>query len=354
MFKIVFCQFIRLFSFYVSFEETFLNSNLLEMNIVIVGCGYWGRNFVRILQQYPNVFIKGLVDTNPENVSAELIGNHLLFRSLEQAIEQLNFDAAIVATPVNTHFNIVKQLLEAGKHVLCEKILSTDINEIEQLEQLAKRNGRFLMVGHTYLFNAIVEDIKQRLIEHQLGDILHATFKRSGLGPIRKDVGVVEDLASHDLSIILHWFGMPNKIFCTSRDVTGDGLADIAFLQLVYENNMIINIEVSWLNPIKQRLIEVIGSKQMLIFDDINPIEKLRIISPGTGYIKEIKDFALHQTHVRGGDIVAPNINYGEPLKNEVEAFCGLIETGKSVVNTLETAKNVASIIYNICHNKTR
>lgn len=319
------------------------------MKIILVGCGYWGRNFVRILKSIPDVCLFAIVDPSADLLDIESIGTRVkLFTHVDQAIAFADFDAAIVATPVRTHYEIVKQLLQAKKHVLCEKILSSELSEIEGLNNLAKQHGRILMVGHIYLFNPVVNDIKERIKNNHLGDILHVTFKRTGLGPIRSDISVIEDLASHDLSIALYWFGMPDKIFCTIRDVNGNGLADIAYLQLQYKNGLIMNIEVSWLNPIKQRLIEVVGEKQMIIFDDINATEKLKIIHPGHGYFKETKDFALHQTHIRGGDIIAPNISYGEPLKDEVIEFINSVNTGIQQINTVAVAKNIAKLIARI------
>lgn len=329
-----------------------MEQQLMGVKIIIVGCGYWGRNFVRILKHFPDVSLAAIVDSSLEDIGIETIDPAVhLFTNIEHAIANTEFDAAIVATPVHTHCSIVKQLLEAKKHVLCEKILSVSLEEIILLETLSKQNDSVLMVGHTYLFNTVVKNIKQRIDEQRLGKILHATFKRTGLGPIRRDVSVIEDLASHDLSIALYWFGIPDKIFCTARDIASNGLSDIAYLQLLYKNGLIINIEVSWLNPIKQRLIEVTGDKQMIIFDDINSTEKLKIIDPGSGYFKEAKDFALHQVHIRGGDIVAPNISYGEPLKDEVSEFLNVIATRKPSIDTIETAKKIASLISNIRYN---
>ncbi len=316
-----------------------------KIGIIVVGYGYWGRNFVRLAQMHSDVNLVGLVEIDNSCFDADSPFGINVCRTVEQALVDLEFDAAIVATPVSTHFEIVKTLLDNHKHVLCEKILSTRLSEIEELEKLAARNRCILLVGHTYLFNSVVKEIHLRLMNGDLGNIIHATFKRTGYGPIRRDVGVIEDLASHDLSIALFWFGMPKKAYCTTRSLGGNGIPDIAYIQLIYENGLILHIEVSWLNPIKQRLIEIVGERQMVVFDDISPVEKLKIINPGVGYVNYVKDFAQHQIQIRGGDIISPNINYGEPLKNVFQEFIFSISCGTPSIDTLLYAKKIANIL---------
>jgi predicted dehydrogenase len=320
------------------------------MNIFLIGFGYWGKNLARVINQNKNCRLYGIAETDPEKLKAalEVYPGILSCASYKDVLQLKNIDAVVIATPVKTQLQLVKTFLSAGKHVLCEKVLSTNPESIKKVIQLANENKVMLMVGYTFLFNSVVRDIKKRIESGDLGAIYYSTFKRTGLGPIRDDVDVIEDLAVHDISIALFWFGMPDWVKCVKRDVLKKGKADVAFLQLGYENGLIINIQVSWINPMKQRLVEVVGEKKMVVFDDVSTSEKLKIINAGKDYYSVAGDFGSFQFSLKDGDIIIPNLNYKEPLSEELAYFVNKIRKADFTDDYRHITLQVAEILAKI------
>lgn len=318
-----------------------------KINIALIGYGYWGKNFARIIDQSPDCNLYCIIDNDSQKrTTIESLFNKTLFEThIESIINNKDIDAAIVATPVTSHYNIVNALLDAGKHVLCEKVLSTSVSEIEYLKNKAKQHQLVLMVGHTFVYNAIVKYIKKAIENGDCGDILYLTFKRTGLGPIRQDVDVIYDLAAHDISILIYLMGMPIRATNTTRCMLQQDKADIAFIHAVYGNQVLADIQVSWLSPIKQRIIEIVGTKQMMIFDDVNVSEKLRIIKTGKDYHSFVQDFGSFQLSIKDGDIIIPSIPYPEPLAEEVADFVFCIQHNQKPIADADLALNVATVI---------
>lgn len=254
----------------------------------------------KALEQYPDCFIS---------------------KETSEILNISNLSAVVVATPVETHFDIVKTCLENGLHVLCEKVLCSNLEQVYTLVNLSIRQKKILDVDYTFLQNSIVRKIHDVISTEGIGTINYLTFKRTGLGPIRKDVNVIYDLLSHDISILVYWLGIPEWVIATERCILNNEKSDIAFVQAGYNNGIIANFQVSWLNPMKQRIIEVVGEKGMLIFDDTNTLEKLKIINTGSDYLSMVSDFESFQLSLKSGDIIIPNIFYPEPLKEKVNSF---------------------------------
>ncbi len=320
------------------------------MNIFLIGFGYWGKNLARVINQNKSCSLFGIAEQDAEKLKAarEAYPGIQTYSSFKDILSIKEIDAVVIATPVNTQLELVKTFLGAGKHVLCEKVLSSNPDKIKEVTQLAKDNNVMLMVGYTFLFNIVVGDIKKRIATHDLGKVYYATFKRTGLGPIRDDVDVITDLAVHDISIALFWFGMPEWVKCVKRDVLKKAKADVAFLQMGYESGLIINIHVSWINPMKQRLVEVVGEKKMLVFDDVSPSEKLKIINAGKNYYSMAGDFGSFQFSLKDGDIIIPNLIYKEPLSEEIAYFVEKVKKGDLIDDhryiTLQVAEILAMI----------
>lgn len=293
------------------------------MNIVLIGYGYWGKNLARVIDANTGCRLIGIVESDRQRTDLAKLSypNTALYLSYSDIMNLDDVDAAVIATPAHTHVEITEFFLKNNKHVLCEKYLSADIQNLNRLHDLASQKGLVLMVGYTFLYNDVVREIKQRLDRQDLGEVYYATFKRTGLGPIREDVDVIADLAVHDISIALLWFGMPQWARCTKGCILKKAKADVAFLQMGYSDGLIINIHVSWINPMKQRLVEIVGQKQMLIFDDVSTTEKLRIVNSGKDYFSDINDFGSFQSSIKDGDIIIPNIHHQEPLNNELNHF---------------------------------
>lgn len=227
----------------------------------------------------------------------------------------------------------MKYCLEKKLHILCEKVLCSNFEQIKLLLLISQKNKLFLDVDYTFLNNNIVNYIRQLIENQQIGKINYLTFKRTGLGPIRKDVSVIFDLLAHDISIIIYWLGIPQWVMTTERYILGNEKSDVAFVQMGYSDGTIADFQVSWLNPMKQRVIEVIGEKSMLIFDDTNPLEKLKIIHTNSDYQSMTSDFGTFQLSLKSGDILIPNISYPEPLKNKIDSFASMIINNDSSQN---------------------
>jgi predicted dehydrogenase len=295
------------------------------MNVILIGIGYWGKNIARVLKAEKDINLYAIIDSNDEmeQYAKNLYPETVFTNSYQSFLMDPNVDAAIVATPANTHKKIVIDLINAGKHVLCEKPLGGSIAEFNSIAKMAKDKNVALMVGYTFLYNNIVKYTKQLLENKERGKLLYATFKRTGLGPVRTDTDVISDLAVHDFSICLFWFGTPEwvqKVPSGETNLSSLG-SEVAFIQLGYSNGFIVNIHVSWASPIKQRVVEIVTDKEMIIFDDVSTSEKLRIIKREKKTFDAGGDFGRFQLSVKDGDINIPNISYPEPLAEEIKAF---------------------------------
>lgn len=294
-----------------------------KIHVCLIGYGYWGKNLARVAKAHPNVKLKYIVDTNQyalNGISESYSETHFIQDPL-LAFKDKSVNAVIIATPVSQHEYLVEQALLHDKHVICEKILTLNATSTLRLSCLAKSQNKVLMTGYTFLFNSVVQHIKKQIEEGVVGKISYLTFKRAGLGPIRKDVDVIADLAAHDISMLLFWIGRPHWVSAVSGNVLGESGADVAYIQMGYEDGMTISIQSSWISPIKQRIVEIIGENGMLIFDDVHPTDKLKIIKTETDYVQAAKDFGSFQLSVKSGDIIISNLPYPEPLVTELSYF---------------------------------
>jgi predicted dehydrogenase len=224
----------------------------------------------------------------------------------------------------------------------------------------AERTGVLLMVGHTFLFNPAVRHVKQLLDSGELGRPQYLSFRRTGLGPIRQDVNALWDLAPHDLSMLRYWLGGdPVEVTARGQAYLRPDLEDVVFLTLRYPNGVIAGIQVSWLDPIKDRTVTVVGDRKMVVFDDVNPTEKLRVYDKGASYQPSGGEYAEFMASVRDGDIVIPKVRPGEPLKEQLVHFLHCIRTGEkpisdaadgvAIVRTLELAQaDLAAAVPNV------
>ena len=234
-----------------------------------------------------------------------------------------------IATPVNTHFSIAQSALQNGKHVFVEKPFTFSSSEANQLIELAEEKGLTLMVGHTFEYSPPVVKIGELISEGVLGDIYFISSSRVNLGLHRKDVSVIWDLASHDFSILFSWLkAAPLRITAIGKDYVQKGIPDVAFINMEFPSGCVAHVEVSWLAPSKLRRTAVIGSEKMLVYDDTEVMEKVKIYDKGVDY-KEPGTFGEFQLSYRAGDIVSPRLDNYEPLGVEVTHFFDCIRTGK-------------------------
>jgi predicted dehydrogenase len=293
------------------------------MKIAIVGLGYWGPNLLRNFAGLADVELV-LFDANPE--LAEKYGESYkvpIAKDYNSILSDKSIAAVVLATPVQTHFQLASDALKAGKHVFVEKPMTYIPNESEQLVEIAKENQVKLFVGHVFLYNPAVLKIKEWIDDGTLGDLIYIHSMRTNFGPIRKDVDVLWDLCPHDASIFSYWCGGG----AVSASATGikhlpHGKSDAVFGTLLYDNNVAAHCHASWITPKKIRQVIVVGSKKMLIWDDMNLQEPIRIYNRGIGHDHtEDIDFAQYISSIGDGDIHIPKIPHGEPLKNECQSF---------------------------------
>lgn len=319
------------------------------MKVALIGYGYWGRNLARVINRNPyfklDIICEKDIDKNPEIALA--YPNVKVLNDYSNISNEVN--AVFVSTPTITHFNISSFFLEKKIHVFCEKPLSTNLSEIEALDKLSKKNNCILMVGHIFEFNTIVQKIKKMLDEKELGDLLYISMMRAGLGPVRDDVNVLYDLATHDISILNFWLkSSPIDIKSSSSCFLNIDKEDLFFIILGYDNKLKVNIQVSWIEPQKERIIKIVGTKKMVIFNDTSISSKLKIYETGESYQKLNGDFGAFQLSLNDGDIYIPKIDYGEPLADEIEHFAECISKNLSPLSDVKSAFEVVKILNKI------
>jgi len=329
-----------------------MNHATTPLGVVVVGYGYWGPNIVRNVMERPELELLALCEMDPVK-TAKFTSRYPgvpTTSSFDEVLADPRVDAVSIATPPRTHHKLVKQALEAGKHVLVEKPLATTVADAEELVELADERGLVLMPGHTFLYSPPVNKIHELIHDGSLGDVYFVTSARLNLGLYNPD-GVVCDLAPHDLSILLYWLDQ-SVITVTASGCTvfQDGVEETAFLTLGFEDGTTANVQVSWLAPRKVRQMVIVGSKQMVQYDDTMADEPIRIYDRGLDWnLDEPANFGEYQLTYRSGDIVVPRIDAAEPLSLELEDFASAITTGRrprsharlglEIVRVLEAAK---------------
>ncbi len=299
----------------------------------VIGCGHWGPNHLRNFSASGRSHLAALAEKDParrERTAAAFPGVRAV-ATAEELLALPEVEAVVVATPTSTHHALVKAALAAGKHVLCEKPLTLRAGESAELAALAGKAGRVLMVGHTFLYNDGIAALKGLIDSGETGAPLYTYLRRTNLGPIRRDVNVVYDLASHDIYIANHLLGKrPLSVSAQGATYLQPGLEDVAFITLHYPDNQLANIHVSWLDPRKVRQITLVGERKMALWDDISP-EALRVYDKRVQVGEaDYQNFGQYQLILKEGDVVIPKLTLREPLMNMTRHFLDCVE-GKAV-----------------------
>lgn len=306
------------------------------IRVAVVGAGHWGPNLIRYFQSPPTSEVLWVVDRDEARLRQveQRYADVAVTGDATHAFDDTRVDAVVVATPTSTHYPLVKAALDAGKHVLVEKPITTSIVEGEELCSLAEARGLVLMVGHVFVYNPGVRAVKQHLEEKALGRVFYISMVRTNLGPIRVDVNASWDLASHDISIANYWLeAEPLAASAIGGAWINGGIEDAVFATLRYPGDVLVNLHASWLNPRKSRDITVVGDRRMLTLDDMNLSEPLRIYDKGVtdetftpGFVDT---FASFRASIREGAITIPKTSLGEPLRAECEHFLECVRDGK-------------------------
>lgn len=300
------------------------------MKIAVIGLGYWGPNIVRNL--YESRICEKLYCCDKDEAKGAKIKSRyptiLTTNNYKELLQNPEIDGAIIATPVSTHFPLAMEFLNAGKHVFVEKPFTSSPKEGEELVANAKAKGKVIMVGHTFEYSPPVIKIKDIIERGELGKIYYISASRVNLGLHQKDVSVIWDLAPHDFSCLFYWLGeQPIRLSAMGRDYVLKGVPDVAFINMEFASGCTAHVQVSWLAPSKLRRTAIIGSEKMLVYDDTETMEKVKIYDKGVDY-KDPETFGEFQLSYRSGDIVSPRLDTFEPLNREMRHFVECCENG--------------------------
>jgi predicted dehydrogenase len=303
-----------------------------QVGIALIGCGYWGINYVRVLNELPGGRVVAVCDQRADRLEelARRFPGMRLTCDIDDMLSMGDVDATIVCTPAKTHHSVARRCLSAGKHVLVEKPITTTVADADDLIAVAKSTGTTLMVGHTFIYNSGIRKIKQYFQDGEVGQVYYVYARRTNLGPIRHDVNALWDLAPHDVSIFNYLLdSTPEWVSAVGINVLRESHEDVGFISLGYPNGVVGHIHVSWADPNKVREVVVVGSDRRIAFDDLNPRESVRIFDKGAISVPTADpsngDVELM---LRDGDIISPRIEASEPLRNECNHFLDCIRHG--------------------------
>ena len=302
------------------------------IKIGLIGCGHWGPNYLRCFNKLGNSKVVICCDLKKENLNnlEEVYPDLELVTDYKDILRKDDISAVIVATPANTHYQIIKDCLNSRKDVLAEKPLTLIPDESLELIKLANEKGKLLMVGHTFLYNSGIIKLKEYIKTKELGKIYYINATRTHLGLIREDVNAILDLAPHDISIFNYLIdATPVSVSAVGACHLKKGREDVAFINLVYPDNIIASIHVSWADSNKERTIRVVGSKARVVFNDLDNLERIKLYKKGISVSEDYDDFGEFQLNLRDGDIISPKIDTKEPLKEQCLHFIECITKGK-------------------------
>ena len=301
------------------------------MKTGLIGLGYWGPNLARVLAQAHGSEFAACCDLDPARLQ-RVERSYPGVRVFQDVNDFLNSDveAVLIATPISTHYDLARRALLAGKHVFVEKPLADSSQRAAALNQMARSLGRVLMAGHTFVYSPPVVKIKELIDSGALGTIHYLSFSRVNLGLYNKDVDVVWDLAVHDVSILLYWLNeMPVRACSFGRNCVQLAKRDVASIWYQFASGPVAWCEVSWLSPQKMRRTCVVGSERMVVYDDTDPHEKLKIYDRGV-CLRRPENFGEFQLTYRLGEMTAPSLPNTEPLLAEIEHFLDCATAGTS------------------------
>ncbi len=312
-----------------------------ELRFGVIGWGYWGPKIARNLDSLSHAAVTMVADADAHRLTKlEVNKPWIKTTTLIEDIFCSDVHAIVIATPVSTHFQLAREALLHGKHVLVEKPLTANVTEAEELIALAHEQQRVLMVGHTFEYNPAVNELRKLVQRGELGKIYCIEAERVNLGLFRNDINVIWDLAPHDISILLYLLNKkPEKIKVQAHAHVQSNIEDVAHLDLEFADGMNAHIHVSWLHPCKIRRVTVIGDARMVVYDDTNPAEMIKVYNKGAD---------VHADPVvsyRYGEITIPHIDWIEPLHLECEDFANSIRTGTKPRASGEVGLSVVKVL---------
>lgn len=317
------------------------------INVGLIGYGYWGPNLARNFNSNPNMKFTSICDFSSDRlaVAKRLYPNVELFDNVDDFFKN-GLDAVAIATPVSTHFPLAQKAIEAGKHVWIEKPFTDNVQNAETLLELAAKKNKSILIDHTFIYTGAVRKIKSLIDKNELGDLMYYDSTRINLGLFQQDVDVIWDLAAHDLSIMDYF--MPFKtiaVSATGADYYGNNIIPKAILTAYMESNRVGHINVSWLSPVKIRQTLIGGTSKMVLYDDTQPSEKVKIYDKGVELSPTKEELYHIKVQYRVGDMYAPKIDDKEALSLATDHFADCINNGKKPLTDGEFGLGVVKVL---------
>lgn len=320
-----------------------------EIKVGVIGCGYWGPNLVRNFSEHYLTDIKYACDYDAKRLERIKLRypSITVTTNYKDLLKDKDLQIVAIATPVHTHYRLAREALEAGKHVFVEKPLTSKAKEAEKLVELAEKKNLILFVDHIFIYTGAIRKIKDFIARKELGDIYYFDSTRVNLGLFQSDINVVWDLAPHDLAIMDHLIPLkPKNVVAVGTCHTKSGMEDIAYISVNFDGGLIAHFHVNWMSPVKIRKIIIGGSKKMIVYDDLNPDEKVKVYDKGITVARPSKKM-LYQNIIqyRIGDMFAPKIDYSEALKIAVDHLSDCVINKKTPITDGEAGLRVVRMI---------
>jgi len=318
------------------------------LNVGIVGCGYWGPNLIRNFNSLADCCVKKICDADADRLAyiKDLYPQAQTTSEFSEIVGDDDIDGVTIATPVRFHFDMAKESLLAGKHTFVEKPMAASVQQCEELIRIAREKGLTLMVGHTFVYSTPVRRIKEIVDSGDLGEVQYISARRLNLGLFQKDINVAWDLAPHDISIILYILGTaPVSANCQGKAHVTANIEDVTNMTLNFAKAGFATIQSSWLDPNKIRQITVVGNKKMLLYDDVEPIEKIKIYDKRVDVPRHYDTFGEFQYSYHYGDMYSPYLKLVEPLKVECRHFLDCVKDGRKPLSSGEEGLMVVKIL---------
>jgi predicted dehydrogenase len=318
------------------------------IGIGLIGYGYWGPNLARNFSELPTARLVVCSDLRAERLGllARKYPEVGRTASADEVIAHPQVDAVTIATPISTHYDLAKKALLAGKHVLIEKPMTMNTAQADELIELAARRRLVLMVDHTFVYTGAVRKIKEIIAQGEVGDIYYFDSVRVNLGLFQHDVNVIWDLAPHDLAIMDFLLDQkPEAVSATGARHIGHQQENIAYITLHFANNMIGHIHVNWLAPVKLRTTLISGTRKMIVYDDMETSEKIKVYDAGVSLRQDAESIYHTLVQYRTGDMYAPKLDQREALSVECEHFIDCIRTGGAPVSDGQAGRRVVAML---------
>ncbi|MFQ6104365.1 MAG: Gfo/Idh/MocA family protein [Candidatus Glassbacteria bacterium] len=317
------------------------------VRVGVVGAGYWGKNLVRNFYEIEDAELVIVCDKDRSRLESisERYPDTEVTDKFQNLLERKDVDAVVIVTPAVFHHAQAREALMAGKHVFVEKPMSMSMKEATELKDLASTGGVMLMVGHLLIYHPAVRKLRELITNGELGEVYYLYSQRVNLGRIRKDENALWSFAPHDVSVILYLLGEePETVTATGECYLQDGIEDVVFLHMKFPDRKMAQVQLSWLDPHKERKLTVVGSRKMAVFDDVLASEKIRIYDKGIDRPPEYGSYGEYLT-LRDGDIMIPRIDMKEPLRVECEHFINCVRRGERPLTDAESGVRVVRVI---------